>query len=412
MEINGQNKRVLVIAPTPFFADRGCHVRILEEARALILLDHQVRICTYHIGRDIEGVKTRRIIRIPWYSKLSAGPSIHKFYSDILLMCTVIRFCLKNRPDIIHAHLHEGVVIGKIASLLFKVPLVADIQGSLTDELVKHKFIKERGVIFQLYRWVEKIIARLPDSTLVSSKKALDFLPAAARNNGRKAEVIMDGVDADYFCPGFASDGLREKLSIPSRMKIVGFLGALTEYQGVSVLLRAIPHIVKTQKQVHFLIMGYPNVEYYQKKAEALNIKQHVTFTGKIAYEDTPKFLSICDIGVSPKLFGSEANGKLLNYMAMGLSVVASDTPVNREILGDLGVYAEEGNPISLAHAIIEVLSDDEYAMELGALLREKATAEYSWHSVGERISEIYNHLKAGDLLKSERDRAVMAKRI
>jgi len=73
-------------------------------------------------------------------------------------------------------------------------------------------------------------------------------------------------------------------------MKIVGFLGVLTEYQGVSVLLEAIPHIVKTNKQVHFLIMGYPNVEYYQKKAEALNIMQHVKFTGKIAYEDAPQW--------------------------------------------------------------------------------------------------------------------------
>ncbi len=412
MNNNGRSKHVVVIAPTPFFADRGCHVRILEETRALIRMGYDLTICTYHIGRDMNGIVIRRTIKIPWYSKLSAGPSIHKFYCDLLLLCTVLRSCLKKRPDIIHAHLHEGVVIGKIASLLFGVPLVADIQGSLTDELVKHRFIKEGSFFFKLYLWAETIITRLPDATLVSSKQALDSFLAEVRNNGRRGEVILDGVDTNYFYPDCGSNGLREKLSIPSMNKVVGFLGALAEYQGVSILLEAIPHIVKKQKQVHFLIMGYPNVEYYQKKAEALKIEQYVTFTGKIAYEDAPQYLSLCDIGVSPKLFGTEANGKLLNYMAMGLPVVASDTPVNRQVLGDLGVYAEVGNPISLANSIMKVLSDDAYALELGARLREKAVAKCSWSSVAERLAEIYEQLNDGVLFEPDRDHDVARKRV
>jgi len=207
-----RGKHVVVIAPTPFFADRGCHVRILEETRALIRMGYDLTICTYHIGRDMNGIEIRRTIKIPWYSKLSAGPSIHKIYCDLLLLCTVVRSCLKKSPDIIHAHLHEGVVIGKIASLLFGAPLVADLQGSLTDELVQHTFIKEGGIIFRLFRWAERIITRLPDATLVSSKRGLDSLPAEVRNNGGKAEVIMDGVDTDYFSPDCDSNSIREKL--------------------------------------------------------------------------------------------------------------------------------------------------------------------------------------------------------
>ena len=110
MKTTRDGMRILIIAPTPFFADRGCHVRILEEARALMALGRQVTICTYHNGRDINGIDARRIVKIPWYSKLSAGPSFHMIYLD--------------------AHLHEGALIGKIVSLLFRVPLVADHQGS------------------------------------------------------------------------------------------------------------------------------------------------------------------------------------------------------------------------------------------------------------------------------------------
>ena len=75
--------RILTIAPTPYFSDRGCHVRIYEEARALVKGGHEVTICTYHLGSDIGGIPTLRIPPIPWYKKRSAGPSWHKPFLDL-----------------------------------------------------------------------------------------------------------------------------------------------------------------------------------------------------------------------------------------------------------------------------------------------------------------------------------------
>ena len=106
--------RVLVIAPTPFFADRGCHVRILGEVQALQEFGHEIKVCTYHLGKEIDGIDTVRTPRMPWYQKLSAGPSIHKVYIDGFLLLKVLRVCKAFRPDVIHAHLHEGIVIGKV----------------------------------------------------------------------------------------------------------------------------------------------------------------------------------------------------------------------------------------------------------------------------------------------------------
>ncbi len=75
----GKKLKVLMIAPTPFFADRGCHVKILEEVRALSRRNIDVKVVTYHIGRNIEGVDIQRIVKVPWYKKLEAGPSIYKY---------------------------------------------------------------------------------------------------------------------------------------------------------------------------------------------------------------------------------------------------------------------------------------------------------------------------------------------
>src|SRR5262245_5400296 len=192
-----RTKRILMIAPTPFFADRGCHVRILGQAKALLRLGHQVTLCTYHLGRDVDGIPTERTLAVPWYQKLSAGPSWHKFYIDLLLLWRVLVACRKSRPEIIHAHLHEGIVIGKIASRLFGVSLVADLQGSLTDELLAHKFIPNVRWVIGFVRWVEKRISRMPAHLIVSSRHTAQICIGLYGVSEDRVTSLMDGVDLE-----------------------------------------------------------------------------------------------------------------------------------------------------------------------------------------------------------------------
>jgi glycosyltransferase involved in cell wall biosynthesis len=368
-------------------------VRIFEEVRALHAQGHQAIICTYHIGRDIAGLDIRRSLNVPWYSKLTAGPSVHKFYVDLFLLWTVLRACLSQKPDIVHAHLHEGILIGKIASLVFHIPLVADLQGSLTGELADHKFFKKGSLVHRLFAAVEHWLVRMPDATLTSSTKMLQWYEENGHRHAKRLRVIIDGVDTKRFQSGFPTKGLYGRLQLPAGRKIVGFLGVLTEYQGVSVLLEAIPYVLDQHPQTHFLIMGYPNVEHYQERARALGIGDHTTFTGRVDYEEAPHHLELCSLLVSPKLHSSEGNGKLLNYMAMGRPIVASDTPINREILGTLGVYARVGDAYSLAEAMIKVLSNNDLATALGQQLRTRAETEFSWQAIGKRIDAAYADL-------------------
>ena len=203
-----------MIAPTPFFADRGCHVRILGEASALIALGYRVVLCTYGVGRDVDGIPTERAVPVLWYKKLSAGPSFHKFYIDLLLLWKVIRVCRRFQPDIIHAHLHEGIVIGKIASKLFGIPVVADLQGSLTAELLDHKFIPNVRWLVNLMYWIEKKIDQMPSHLIVScshtAQKCIDFFGISAH----RVSSIMDGVDPDVFSPRGKDSALQESLGI------------------------------------------------------------------------------------------------------------------------------------------------------------------------------------------------------
>src|SRR5262249_1009691 len=124
--------RVLMLAPTPFFGDRGCHVRILEETRALRGHGVEVLLATYHVGRDVPEVRAVPPPRVPGVHRLPVGFSIHKPYLDGLLLATAARAARRFRPDLVHAHLHEGAALGVLLGRRLGVPAIADLQGSLT----------------------------------------------------------------------------------------------------------------------------------------------------------------------------------------------------------------------------------------------------------------------------------------
>jgi glycosyltransferase involved in cell wall biosynthesis len=137
--------------------------------------------------------------------------------------------------------------------------------------------------------------------------------------------------------------------------------------------------------------MGYPGLERYQRQAYDLQILDHVTFTGRVPYAEAPLHLALADVAVSPKRSASEANGKLLNYMAMGLPTIAYGTPVAHELLGDDGVYAPPGDIAALAEAIIALLDDPSRRAALGVRLRARAEREFSWERFGLRLAALYD---------------------
>ena len=382
-----RNLRILIVAPTPFFADRGCHIRILGEIKALKSLGCAIQVCTYHIGRDIEGIETVRSRNVPWYQKLSAGPSVHKFYIDVLLLWTMWRACQSFKPNIIHAHLHEGIVIGKLVSLWYGIPMVADLQGSLTEEILEHGFIPKWRWLIGLVRWIEKFVNNMPSHIITSASRMTDLV--TERFGVANVSTIGDGVDLDIFRRRPEDVALKTQLGMDQEDKVVVFIGVLTGYQGIDLLLDAALLVVKEVPNAKFLIIGFPEVAY-REKSISMGLGEHVIFTGKIEYADAPRFLSLGRIAVSPKVSTSEANLKLFTYMAMGLPSVVFDNLVNREILGDLGVYAENGNVTVFAQKILGLLRDDEHAHQLGEQCYQKASSTYSWEAVGNQLQEIY----------------------
>jgi glycosyltransferase involved in cell wall biosynthesis len=394
-----------MIAPTSFFADYGSHVRILEEARTLQRMGNRITLCTYHSGQDVDDLALERTAGIPWRKGYEIGSSWHKIAFDALLSVKCATVVRRLRPDVIHAFLHEGALIGYPLSLLGSVlspskggvPLVFDFQGSLTSEMIDHKFLQPDSLSHRLLYRLEEIITRLPQALIANSHHAAELLASQFGCDRRKIHIVPDCVDSDRFRPGIIDRedrrALRARLWIPPGCKVVVYLGLLAEYQGIDLLLQAAVHLLEARFDVHFLIMGFPNVELYQEMAEQLGLAEHVTFTGRIPYKEAPSYLALGDVAVAPKISATEGSGKLLNYMAMGLPVVAFDTPVSREYLGERGVYVPPGDTLALAKALETLLDNPRRGMALGQQLRERATHYYLWPETGEKILQIYREI-------------------
>lgn len=408
--VGPRSYRVLMLAPTSFFADYGCHVRILEEARILRQLGHPVTIATYHNGGPVADLDIRRTLPIPWRNDYEVGSSRHKIVFDALLAWEAYWLLVRERYDVIHAHLHEGALIGQILTRLFGLPMVFDFQGSLTGEMLDHHFIRHDSASYRGLLRLETWLDRSSPMIVTSSAQAAQLLRDAFGCRSERLQVLPDCVNAEVFRPAASYDpgelaALRQHLNIPPDRRLIVYLGLLAEYQGIGLLLEALQRLLQERQDAHLLLMGFPNVELYRAKAQMLGIDDYVTLTGRVPYDEAPKHLALGDVAVAPKLSLTEGAGKLLNYMAVALPTVAFDTPVARQYLGVDGLFAERGDVASLTDqlrtALFPSADSDRRTRRMGWQLRQRAIQHFSWEPAGRQIVDVYRNLLGETLDKA-----------
>jgi len=391
------NLRVLMIAPTPFFGDRGCHVRIMEEIRALGEAGVRVLLLTYPGGKSPPDISIRRIKGPDFLKEERIGPHAGKYILDASMVIMAVREAKSYNPDIIHGHLHEGCLIGWFAGKILNKPVVFDYQGSLAGEMAHHGFLTPGSLPFAAFRSIERVINRLPDVVLSSSGAMLD---GNFKRNGVEVRIVPDAVDMREFSPLEKDAKLASSLGLPSDRPICAFLGLLNRYQGVDMLLESVA-VFKAQygPKAHFLVMGYPGVERYEFQAASLGIKEMVTFTGRLPYDMAPTYLNLGDMAIAPKIAATESNGKIIDYMACGLATVALDTGVNREILGETGLYVvwrerEKETAVGIADAVAKLAEDESLRKKLGRMGRERAEKLFNRENLAKKLLDAYQSVK------------------
>jgi len=333
--------KVLTVAATPYFSDRGCHIRIFLEAKYLQRKGVENIICTYHLGKNVGDLEVKRISKANWYKKTSPGFAWGKIWLDLKLLRLCINEIRKNRPEIIHAHLYEGLVVGWLAKCLSgnkNIPIVLDLQGDLKSELESYNK-KNIGIIKNILVWLSNLVIGLADSVVVSSENAL--------KDKTKFIVVKDGIDMDLFKNQY-QDNLNKKIKSELQQikkwkgngKVLIYTGGMEDGKGVEGLLREFLKIKENLGDWKLILYGDGDKkDSYIKMVSESKLEDSVLFAEENGFFALPHFLKIAEMAIDPKKSSTESSGKLMNYMAVGLPIICFDSQFNRKRLSDKGYY-------------------------------------------------------------------------
>ncbi len=394
MPADKQKPLVLHIAPTPFFSDRGCHIRIEGIVRSLEKLGYENLVCTYHHGRDVSAIQTSRINPIKNYTKTQAGPSKYKPWADWKLMWRVLKDVRRHQPKVIHAHLHEGLAIGlAVKTLLFwkRIPLVADMQGSLTGELAEHGAFKNRSWLAWPVRLLERLLIASAKNIVCSSEHAFALFKREFKLSDEKLTLVQDGANAAPQVSAERRSELKNTYGIPVDKTNIVYSGALLDGKGLNELKTLITES-QTFESVHFLIVGYPteNLAPFLAKNDLVD---HCTVVGQIPFEKLPELLQTADIAIDPKANDAgEGSGKMLNYIAAGLPVLAFNTVNNRRFVSNINTLAT--NTQELTETLAAWLNNRSLAKQIGRDNLAIFDSQFSWNTTKNQLETVYQRLQ------------------
>jgi glycosyltransferase involved in cell wall biosynthesis len=381
--------KILTIASTPYFSDRGCHIRIFLEAKYLQKFGNKVKVLTYHLGKNVGDFEIKRINNVSWYKKTSPGFAWGKLWLDLKLLKLCYKEIKKNKPNIIHAHLYEGLAIGWLAQKIAnkKIPIVFDLQGDLKNELENYN--KKSNFLKKIFVWISKIITNKADAIAVSSENALKSVEKVFKNKN-KIFVIKDGVDLDLFKTNkkenLNQEAKKELEEIKKRKKdskTIIYSGGLEEGKGFEEFLREFLKIQSELKNWKLIVYGQGSKKsFYQSLTNEAKAKSKVFFAKENSFLALPFFLKTAEVAVDPKKSSSESSGKLMNYMASNLPIICFKNNFNRQRLGKEGLYL---NNISELKKILNAFKNNKIEYNLKEESEEKQV---------EKLFEIIQNIK------------------
>ena len=267
------------------------------------------------------------------------------------------------KPDILHAH---SPALNGIAALRagarFNLPVVYEVRAFWEDAAVDHGTSKEWGVRYRLTRRLETYVLERADAVTTICEglrgEIIDRgIPA------HKVTVIPNAVDARRFSMnGRADPELEEKLGIAGKM-VLGFIGSFYGYEGLILLLEAMPGVLEEIPNVRVLLVGGgPQEGRLRERVAELGLHEAVIFTGRVPHDTVQAYYNLIDVFVYPRLpmrlTDLVTPLKPLEAMAQGRLVLASDVGGHRELIrpGVNGELFRAGDVTGLTTAVLDLL--------------------------------------------------------
>ncbi|KAA0023455.1 glycosyltransferase family 4 protein [Antrihabitans cavernicola] len=363
-----------MVCPYSFDVPGGVQSHVVELAEVLIERGHRVSVLAPASDDTVLPdfvVSAGRAVAIPYngsVARLSFGPTA---YSRLR------RWISDNDFDVLHIHEPNAPSLSMLALKVADGPIVATFHTSTTKSLVLSTF---QGVLRPYH---EKISGRIAVSELARRWQVESL--------GSDAVEIPNGVDVGAFAhatplPGYPRSG-----------GTVLFLGRYDEpRKGMASLIAALPALVARHPEIEILVVGRGDEDRLRR--EAGRHAGHLRFLGQVTDEEKASALRGADVYCAPNLGGESFGIVLVEAMAAGTAVVASELDAFRRVLRDgaAGILVPLDDPQRLSEALDTVLTDSERRDALVATA-SRIVAEYDWPVVAEQIVRVYETVTVGD---------------
>ena len=364
--------RIGMVCPYSFDVPGGVQSHVLQLAEVMRSRGHDVSVLApASVGSDVPDyvVSGGKAVPIPYngsVARLRFGPATHR---------KVKKWLADGDFDVLHLHEPNAPSLSMLALMIAEGPIVATFHTSTTKSLTLSVF---QGI---LRPWHEKIVGRIAVSDL-ARRWQMEAL-------GSDAVEIPNGVDVSAIASAPLLAGY------PRPGKTVLFLGRYDEpRKGMEVLLGALPAVVERFGGVEVLVVGRGDEDALRDSAG--DLAGHLRFLGQVDDAEKASALHSADVYCAPNTGGESFGIVLVEAMAAGTPVVASDLDAFRRVLcdGEAGRLVPVGDCDALAAALIEVLGDDRlrsrYVTAAAAAVRR-----YDWPVVADEIMLVYETVAA-----------------
>lgn len=335
---------------------------------------------------------------------MAASPfAVTPVVKELVVMARIFRrmeeIVRRHRPDVIHAH---SPVLNAIPALRvgrrFRIPVVYEVRALWEDAAVDHGTARQGGLRYRLSRALETYALRSANAvTTICEGLRQDIIGRGVATD--RVTVIPNAVDIDAFKFGKEPDeALRAQLGLAGTV-LVGFVGSFFAYEGLDLLLGALPLILAERPEVRVLLVGGgPQETELREMARRLGVADKVIFAGRVPHSEVHRYYSLIDVLAYPRrsmrLTELVTPLKPLEAMAQGHLLVASDVGGHRELIrdGETGTLFPAGRSDALADAVLRLLRQSDWsARRLRA--RRFVETERNWRSSVERYRGVYADL-------------------
>jgi glycosyltransferase involved in cell wall biosynthesis len=380
---------ILLLAPQPFFQNRGTPIAVRLLSEVLTKAGHRICLLIYHEGKNVEipNVTIHRIPSIPGLRDIRPGFSFKKIICDIMMLCMCFKIVCKTRFDLVHA-VEESVFIAMLLRLFFRIPFVYDMDSSLSRQMTdKHRILLPiRGVMES----IEKMAAKYSSGIVVVCKSLEKIARKYAPNNllVRLEDIsLLDGEPREC-------EKLYNTLEISGA--IIMYVGNLEKYQGIDLLLDSFKLVLEKFADAHLVIIGgsVEDITAYKDLSCQLGINSNVRFVGQKPVSQLGSYLSQADVLVSPRIQGENTPMKIYSYLDSGRPLLATYLPTHTQVLDNQIALLVQPEPKAMADGIISLIEDIDLATALAFRAKERVKQEYSFKAFQKKLLGFYKSLE------------------